>query len=477
MIKMKITFLLAIYALFLTGIIHAQHQETGEKPSVYQGLKNQTEDSTTLLYAFKHGDHHGHFRYFFMATDNESGLTDYYANAVGGGLHYNTAKFHGFQFGISGFYIFNLYSSNLVNVDPTTGQSNRYEIGLFDQEDPTNHKDIDRLEELYLKYYFKKAQLTVGRQLINTPFINLQDGRMRPTGVEGFWLESGDLKNTKIVGGYLYSISPRGTTKWFDADESIGLFPSGVNPDGTKSHYHENLKSNGIGTLGIINQTTKWLKLQAWDIYTENIFNTMLLQADVELKANKSAKIYTSGQFIRQDAINYGGNEDQSKTYISKGAKSMSFGGRLGYKNEKWDVSMNFNHITDHGRYLFPREWGRDPFFTFLARERNEGVGNSTAIVAKASYSIPKYRLKTSLAAGHVEMPDVQNTALNKYGFPSYYQINADVRYSFSRMLKGLDLQLLVVAKFNDGETYNNAKYVFNKVNMATYNVVFNYHF
>ena len=66
---------------------------------------------------------------------------------------------------------------------------NRYEIGLFDIEDPSNKKDIDRLEELYLKYNFKNATITVGKQLINTPFINLQDGRMRPTVVEGVWTE------------------------------------------------------------------------------------------------------------------------------------------------------------------------------------------------------------------------------------------------------------------------------------------------
>jgi hypothetical protein len=32
------------------------------------------------------GNFSGHFRYFFMGTDNETGLTDYYANALGAGL-------------------------------------------------------------------------------------------------------------------------------------------------------------------------------------------------------------------------------------------------------------------------------------------------------------------------------------------------------------------------------------------------------
>ena len=79
-----------------------------------------------------------------------------------------------------GFYIFNIGSSNLTHPDPLTGQANRYEIGLYDVEDPSNKKDIDRLEEFYLKYSHGKGSIILGRQLLNTPFINLQDGQNAP---------------------------------------------------------------------------------------------------------------------------------------------------------------------------------------------------------------------------------------------------------------------------------------------------------
>ena len=60
-----------------------------------------------------------------------------------------------------GFFIFNIGSSDLSKADLTTKQINRYEIGLFDIENASNKNDIDRLEELYLKYNFKKAALTL----------------------------------------------------------------------------------------------------------------------------------------------------------------------------------------------------------------------------------------------------------------------------------------------------------------------------
>lgn len=463
--------------LLLVKIIFAQHQEISEKPEMYKGKKVQTEDSTSLLSAFKSGHFNGHFRYFFMSTQNQKGLTDYYANAAGGGLRYETAKFHNFQFAVSGFYTFNIGSSDLGKPDSTTGQNNRYEIALFDVENPYNKKDNDRLEELFLKYNYKKSSVVFGKQLINTPFINLQDGRMRPTGVEGIWFELNEIKKTKIEGGWLYAISPRGTTKWFNVGESVGVYSTGVNIDGTKSGYSNNLESNGVFLLGTHLDIGKNLKLHGWNVFTENIFNSAMLQADFSMPINSNETIFASAQAIRQDAINNGGNEDAAKTYFEKGAKAITFGAKAGWKNKRWETSINYNRITADGRYLMPREWGRDPFFTFLPRERNEGLGDVHAIMGKVNYDISKIRLKIAFSAGYYKLPDVKNYRLNKYGLPSYTQINMDIRYAFNNILKGLEAQLLIVTKLKEGETYNNKKFEFNKVNMVLYNFVLNYHF
>lgn len=455
----------------------AQHQEISEKPEIYKGNASSKDDTTTLSSAFRRGSFNGHFRYFFMSTQNQPGLSDYYANAGGGGLRYEIAPFHGFQFAVSGFFIFNLASSDLGRIDPLTSQQNRYEIGLFDIENPYNTKDIDRLEEFYLKYRFRNSTLTYGRQLINTPFINLQDGRMRPTGVEGFWLEMNEFKHLKIEGGWLYAISPRGTTRWYNVAESIGIFPAGLNPDGTPSQYGGDLESKGAFLLGLHSPIGKNIKVHAWDLFTENIFNTAMLQTDFQLPRENGVTLFGAVQAIRQDAVNFGGNSVAAKTYFPEGEKSYTFGAKAGLKNKKWEASVNYNRITGDGRYLMPREWGRDPFFTFLPRERNEGYGDVHAVMGKISYAAPKTRIKASLAAGYYDLPDVKNYRLNKYGMPSYTQVNADVRYAFSGVLEGMEAQLLVVGKIKAGETYGNKKYEFNKVNMVLYNFVLNYQF
>ena len=465
---------------FLFSLLHpvlAQHQDVPERASLWKGKHNQSTDSTSLLHAFKAGQAHGHIRYFFMATQNQEGLSNYFANAIGGGLRYETAKFHGFQFGISGFYIFNIGSSDLSKKDSITGQTNRYEIALFDVKDPHNKHELDRLEELFLKYNFRKSHVEFGRLLINTPLINLQDGRMRPSSVEGLWFEINELKNTRFEGGFLYGFSPRGTVKWFQGGRSIGIYPQGLNPDGTPSNYGGNTKSAGTAVLGIHHNPFPGMKIHVWDYYIENVLNTAMLQVDYTHELKNKSKLFTGLQFFRQDAINHGGNTEPSKAYVQKGSKSMTIGGTFGWKNKNWETSLNYNHITAHGRYLFPREWGRDPFYTFLPRERNDGFGNVHALVGKVNYSAPKIGLKASLGGGYIHLPDVKNTSLNKYGMPSYAQLNADIRYAFRGPLKGFDLQLLIASKFRAGDTYSNPRFEFNKVNMVNYNLVLNFHF
>ncbi|MBU7570994.1 MAG: hypothetical protein KAF41_10150, partial [Flavobacterium sp.] len=247
--------------------------------------------------------------------------------------------------------------------------------------------------------------------------------------------------------------------------------------DGSISQYNTNLESKGVFLLGTHFELSKNLKLHAWDVFTENIFNTAMLQADFSFPVNRDENIFASAQIIRQDALNNGGNEDADKTDFEKGGKTITFGAKAGWKNKQWETSINYNRITADGRYLMPREWGRDPFFTFMPRERNEGFGDVHAIMAKVNYNIPKIRIKTSLSGGYYKLPDVKNYRLNKYGVPSYTQVNADVRYAFNKVLKGLEAQVLVVGKLKNGETYNNKKFEFNKVDMMLYNFVLNFHF
>jgi hypothetical protein len=455
--------------LFILILGHAFARE--DQDSVKEGSRK------SLLSFFRDGKANGHFRYYLMATDNSGSLTDYYANALGGGLRFETAKFHGFQLGIAGFYIFNIGSSNLVEPDPSTKQLSRYESGQFDILDPGNKHDLDRLEDLYLKYSISKTTVVAGRQAIKSPFINLQDGRMRPTAESGIWIQSSELEKTEILAGVFHAISPRGTLRWFNMGTSIGVYSQGVSEDGKRSDYAGNINSEVVALLGVNHQLSGNIKIQAWNQLVENVFNSALFQTDAAIPVGSNTSILTGFQYIRQDAVNDGGNQDQTKTYVSRNWKSNIFGGKIGLKINQAETSLSYTRITKDGRFIMPREWGREPLFTFMPRERNEGAGDVHAWVYRVSKNFTKHRLKPELSAGYYRMPDVRNFRLNKYGMPSYWQVNFAVKHEFEGFLEGLDAEIIALYKGKMGETYENPSYEFNKVDMFHLNVILNYHF
>lgn len=437
--------------------------------------KHNPKKAESLLEAFEHGQFHGHFRSFLMATDNARHLSDYYAWAAGGGLHFNSAPWYGFSFGLGGVFNFNLVSSDLGAKDSLTDAVNRYEIGLFDLENPYNRNDLDRIEELWLRYQWNKSRITVGQQALQTPFINYQDGRMRPTAEAGAWLELNEWKNTKVEAGWLWKISPRSTVQWYDVGESIGVFPKGLNPDGSGSGYPEHLESKGIALLGIRSQPDKNLKVQAWNQYVENIFYTAFLQADYTIPLKNAHKLLTGIQFTHQNALADGGNREASMSYFQRGAQSNVISIQTGWQRKDWQALAAYTHVTADGRFLSPREWGREPFYTFMSRERVEGSGDSHSLTGRVIWQGQRQKLRLEAAYGHFYLPDVKQVALNKYAFPSFNQFNLDIRYAFSGMLEGMRLQFLFVWKGRLGEVYGNDKYVINKVGMSHYNLVLNY--
>jgi hypothetical protein len=443
--------------------------------SVSSLVKDVKADTLTLLHAFTKGKVEARFRYFFMSTINEDSLTDYFANAFGGAIKYETAPFHRFQFGMGGFFTFNIWSSDLAKPDPHTNVNNRYEIGLFDVTNPSNTKDLNKLEYLYLKYNLNNGYITLGKQLLNTPFINPEDGRMRPTEEDGIYAQ---IKKTKTVweGGWLYNMSPRSTVKWFTVANSLGIYSKGFNEDGTQSDYNGNLSSKGIGIFGVTYFINKKWNTRLWEQYVDNIFNIWMLQA--EYKNNLPTNNFFAGvRFIGENAVHDGGNPDPQKTYIAKGSHSFVISTRAGWQFHQWETSLNYSHITKQGRFLLPREWAIEPLYTFMYRERNEGAGDVHAFMWKLKNTTLKSKLATEISAGYYNLPDVKNYVLNKYGMPSYGQLDFGAKYSFGKSLKGFDAEFLYAFKKGFGDNYNNSKYVINKVNMSHFSFIINYKF
>jgi hypothetical protein len=74
------------FSKLIISLSHTKYSVIGPEEEISKPITDNRKtdkeiDSTSILNAFKNGNFSGHFRYFFMGTDNETGLTDYYANA------------------------------------------------------------------------------------------------------------------------------------------------------------------------------------------------------------------------------------------------------------------------------------------------------------------------------------------------------------------------------------------------------------
>lgn len=183
-------------------------------------------DSTNLRQAFTKGKVGGLFRNFLMLNDNNGQLTDSYGYAVAGVLRYETAKYKGFQLGIAGSVTYDIASSDFTKNDPLTNAPDRYVIGLYDVTNFSQKNELVRIEELFLRYSWNKSSITLGKQLLTLPYIHPQDGRMRPSFMEGLWIDLNPRNNLHLEGGYLYRSAPRSTQKWYSIAESIGTYPT-----------------------------------------------------------------------------------------------------------------------------------------------------------------------------------------------------------------------------------------------------------
>ena len=416
----------------------------------------------------------GRFRQYTMFTINSGELRDYHAQAFGGELGFSSQRWKNFQFRMSGAYTFDLLSADLTVKEATTGQPNRYEIGLFDVTNVRRDNQVAFLQTFQLNYERNagRTRIIFGKQDLNTPFLHTQDGRMHPGIVEGLWAAHRSTKGVRYEGGYLYRMLPRSTSEWYTVGQSVGLYPIGRDAQGRPSLYQGNLRTAGIFAGSVSAPLAGKWQATVWDVLVDNAFNTAMLQVQ---RGTRQDRWMWSAMAIRQDKVNSGGNVVDSLAYFQDDASwTFSTRFRMNLGRIRWQA--NYTRITAHGRYLMPREWGRDPLFTFIPRERNEGYGDVQATSANLIFDTSGgWRVQAD--AGLYWLPSPADLRLNKYNFPSYQHYGVNAQYRFSGGWQGLAVQVIYLVKLPLTDDALTAGQTFNKVDMHHGNVIINYAF
>ena len=440
MSRMKRNFAVLLLIVMALGVspssVWAQHgNEEEEIPT----------DEKLFGKILRSGSFEFHLRSFYMSTVNQGDLMDYSTWGTGAGLGYFSPRWKGFGLGFSGFFVFRHFENNIQELDPMTGMGNRYELLLYDVRHPDNNKDMDRLEEFYLSYQNHEVSIWGGRHHFESPLLNASDNRMRPNLFSGLSVDYTPGR-FRFNGAWFTHVISRGTLEWVPVEESFGTFDIGRNPLQVSESYRHHTESKGIGVFGA-QYEAKQLKLESWNYLSEGVFGLSFLQGTGAANLKSGHSLVWGVQTFAQTAIGDGGNPDPEKAYMLPDERTFGLGLQAGLKWPHALLTVNYLGISDSGRFLFPREWGREKFFVSLQRERFEGLGGVNSWMIQYDHTFIHDKLKVSTGVSHTKNPNINNVLLNKYGIPDYYHFSGLIDYRFSGFFKGLDLQLLVVAK------------------------------
>ena len=411
-----------------------------------------------------------------MSTISQGDLHDYYTNASGAALGYNSARVKGLSVVVKGQFTYRMAGNDLSEPDNETGKSSRYELQLYDVEHPHNRNDLDRLEELYFDYLTNWGYFKLGKMDITSPLVNPQDGRMKPYVVHGFWGRVKLIDNHVVLSmGAFNRFSPRGTTHWYDADHSIGIFGNGFATNGQRAHYHEKLTSKGL-LLGGLNYHNTHLRVQLWDYYIDNISNTLYSQLNYHTKLVGSRQIRLGLQGLTQSQVGAGGNNDSIQfQYHTENDQVALLSSRIAFANKRSTFSINALKAFGSGRFLFPREWGREQFFVTVPRGRVEGIGDMSVIMLKSHFESGNTSIDgLDFSLGYFNLPGHQEYSVNKYELLSHYQFTANLDFSFHHILEGTTLRVLYINKFMSNYDEFRPELWYNKSHFQQLNVVLN---
>ncbi|MGM0588910.1 MAG: OprD family outer membrane porin [Bacteroidota bacterium] len=419
----------------------------------------------------------GNIRTYILMEEQADPYRDSRSWALGGWLGYKKTLVPDLQTEVVFYHSERMWSMDLRKPDPTTGKLPRYTLGLYDVQHP-GKPSISFIGRLNLTYSPGNHELTVGRMLPKTPFFNPEDGRMIPTLAQG--VRYTYRPDNQFMGQvyFIQAVAPRSTGKWYTIGNSLGTYSAGLRSDGTPSQYAGNVDTDGLVIARFGWNYAQHGNVNLWNYRLTNVFNLAYFQGHQTIFTSNPWTVRASVEGFYQNGVGEGGSTQPDLRYIDPEAESWGLGARVAVIHQPLTFSLAGLRIGPAGRFLFPREWGREPFFVFQKRERAEGSGDTWVYYSALNYHQDRFNVKLSYAFQDRTSP--AQAELNKYALGDYHQLNINIHRSWAVTDSNkLGLELLYTYKWNgmDKDIPLKAGWEYNKVNLHLYHLVLNYSF
>jgi len=413
----------------------------------------------------------GELKSRYMKTDNADDLEDFSILTTYGHVAYQRKISDWLKLGGQGNILFNWGIDNISNRDAVTGSGPIYEGNLWNQRLMTGSAEF-ALSAVYAEMNFGKHIITVGRFLKNSPIINAEPWPF-PNALEGVWYEVKPTDKLKVQLAGITKVAPRFSGEFEGIGESIGVGAVGVNTNGQNSGYRDNTASDFIGIANVNFVASEALTIDVWNYFVDNISNTFLIEPTY-----KVSDFTFKSMLILQHRVGEGGNLNPLLQYMTDENASY-FGLRAERKSGKHTLQLNFSRIGDSGRLLLPREWGKEPFYTFQRRTRVEGLSDVTSLMAKwqMDWSGENRDMRFFVTLGS-NKTDLDDFARNKYLVPSAVHLATDFKYDWnSNIFKGMSLEMLFAYRFLNDDIGTNESFRINRADFFHTDLILSYTF
>lgn len=407
----------------------------------------------------------------YMSTNNERDLTDFNIMVTHGQLYYKTKLNRWLSFGTQANALFHYGTESISQVDPITGSGPIYEGNLWVNRNMTGSVETT-LPQFYLRANLEGHSLMVGRIVKDTPILNAEPWPFTDA-IQGIWYEYQSNKKLYMQGGWVSRLSPRQTGAFVSIGESLGLAGVGTDIFGNPSGYRGNVDSNYLLMGDVEYKFSESFKIDGWTFYADNVIRTGLIEATY---SNREKERSISSMFIYQNKFGEGGNIDSNLAYKNEDQASY-FGLRINQKMGNNNLQFNIGRITKLGRFLLPREWGLEPFYTFQRRTRIEGASDVASVMFRWQRTWDKENALFNVfsSIGTNQFGTVNDPAKNKFSMPNHHHIDLSVEY-LPKQFKGLSAEIYVAQRLLSGDAPSDS-FIINRANFFHFDFLLSYRF
>jgi hypothetical protein len=257
--------------------------------------------------------------------------------------------------------------------------------------------------------------------------------------------------------------------EWFDFKEGIGLANQGFQPDGTEAEYHENLESEGMATLSYHTRISNF-SFQLYQWYLHNISYSGWVGVAYE---NQGWRLGL--QYVLQFPDGFQRSLEYEQRFMQPEERGQVISGQVGYRSPDWEWSVAYTQAMASGRFLFPRELGRDQFYTSISRSRLDGFGDTGVLTLSGDHTFGIEHFSAGVDYTRTFGPEVDAFEFNKYNLDAYQQFNVRLHYALKGFFEGMHLEFLYV--YRDNLNNSEPEVVFNRANLHQLNFITNFEF